>query len=234
MELFEKLNEDVRFRQGLKACMNCGICTAICPAAEFFDYDPRMLVTTIETRDNEEIEGILKSDVIWYCGQCMSCKTRCPRGNVPGMVVGALRKLSQELGYFVYSRMGRQQYAIASTVGKNILDSGYCVHPERLEPSLHPEQGPVWEWIVKNREKVYERLGSNFDKAGPGGLRKISAKTLEELRSIFKVTGGTALLETIKSKSRDIARDNGYPVGDEPGKDYFMDVYNGSDKINKI
>ena len=34
---FEMLMEDVRFREGLKSCMNCGICTGVCPAAEFYD-----------------------------------------------------------------------------------------------------------------------------------------------------------------------------------------------------
>ena len=121
MDFFEILSQDVRFVEGLKSCMNCGECTAICPAAEFYDYDPRVLLTTVETGDNEEIENLLKSDVIWYCGQCMSCKTRCPRGNAPGLVVSVLRKLSQELGYFTESRLGRQQYAIVKTIGDNMV-----------------------------------------------------------------------------------------------------------------
>lgn len=34
--LYQLLSEDVRFSECLKACMNCGVCTAICPAAEFY------------------------------------------------------------------------------------------------------------------------------------------------------------------------------------------------------
>ena len=37
---FDMLMEDVRFREGLNACMNCGVCTGVCPAAEFYNYDP--------------------------------------------------------------------------------------------------------------------------------------------------------------------------------------------------
>ncbi len=33
---FDMLMEDVRFREGLHACMNCGVCTGVCPAAEFY------------------------------------------------------------------------------------------------------------------------------------------------------------------------------------------------------
>ncbi|NVO10653.1 MAG: hypothetical protein HXX16_11870 [Bacteroidales bacterium] len=39
-KLFDRLNNDVRFVEGLSACINCGTCTAICPAAEVYDYHP--------------------------------------------------------------------------------------------------------------------------------------------------------------------------------------------------
>ena len=44
----DMLTEDVRLREGLKACMNCGVCTAVCPAAEFYNYDPRQIVAIVE------------------------------------------------------------------------------------------------------------------------------------------------------------------------------------------
>ena len=37
--LYNLLMQDARFNDAMKACMNCGICTAICPAAEFFWID---------------------------------------------------------------------------------------------------------------------------------------------------------------------------------------------------
>lgn len=37
---FDMLMEDVRMREGLNSCMNCGVCTGVCPAAEFYNYDP--------------------------------------------------------------------------------------------------------------------------------------------------------------------------------------------------
>ena len=92
--LCELLMEDCRLREGLNTCINCGTCSAICPAAEFYRYDPRRIVDTVQRGDEEEIESLLKSDTIWYCGQCMSCTTRCPRKNGAGLVVMALRNLS--------------------------------------------------------------------------------------------------------------------------------------------
>lgn len=45
---FDMLMEDVRMREGLHSCMNCGVCTGVCPAAEFYNYDPRQIVNRSE------------------------------------------------------------------------------------------------------------------------------------------------------------------------------------------
>jgi heterodisulfide reductase subunit C1 len=206
-DLFEELNQDVRLIEGLKSCMNCGVCTAICPAAEFFDYDPRVLLNIIQTKDNAQLEELLKSDTIWQCGQCMSCKTRCPRGNCPGLAISVLRKVSQEKGYFTQSKLGRQQYALVKTIGKTLLEYGYCVHPDLVNPKLHPEQGPTWEWVYENKEEVFNRLGANLNGEGAGAMRKISDKNLNELKAIFDETGCTDFFENIENHSKEKAEE---------------------------
>ncbi len=226
MTLYERLKLDVRFEEGLKACMNCGVCTAICPAAEFFDYDPRMMITEVQSRDDDRIEKLLRSETIWYCGQCMSCKTRCPRGNCPGLVINSLRKLSQELGYFTDSKKGRQQYALKKVLIENILIKGYCIHPDSMIPELHPEQGPVWKWIYENQEGIYERLFANLNKEGAGTLRKISDPVLAELKAIFDESGGTEFANTIEKHSRKKAKEMGFIQNpDDDMSDYFMHVF---------
>ncbi len=199
-QLYDILMQDIRFNDAIKACMNCGICTAICPAAEFYDYDPRRICDYVQRKDEKAIEELLRSDTIWYCGQCLSCKTRCPRGNVPAEIILILRKVSQELGYFADSEKGRQQARIVEGVGKNILDIGYCVHPDTVDPDLHPEQGPVWRWYHDNIEDIAPKLGANYHGEGPGALRKIHHKNLEEVRRIFEVTGGTELHDKVLHK----------------------------------
>ena len=183
--------------------MNCGICTAICPAAEFYDYDPRRICDTVQRGDEEQVEKLLREDTIWYCGQCMSCKPRCPRGNVPGAVINILRKVSQEMGYYKDSHMGRQQVEIMNGIGNNILEIGYCVHPDKLRPEKHPEQGPVWDWYIKNIKVVAPKFGANYHGEGAGALREISPETMEELRSIFKVTGGMEFHDAIANGKAD-------------------------------
>jgi heterodisulfide reductase subunit C len=220
-DLYQQLLVDVRFREGLKACLNCGTCTAICPAAEFYDYQPRRIMDILQTRDDCQIEELLKSNTIWYCGECMSCVTRCPRGNAPGLVIQSLRALSQELGYFTESEKGRQQLALKRTVGKWILEYGYCVFPSEILPELHPEQGPIWEWEHKNIDSVMERLGANYKSTGPGILRKIPQDALDEIYRIFQFTGGLSRFDKIEEFSKKKALEMGMN-SEEGGKDDYM------------
>lgn len=224
-ELYNKLANDVRFVESLKACINCGTCTAICPAAEFYNYDPRTIATTVQMQDDDKIVELLKSETIWYCGECMSCKTRCPRGNAPGLLVIALRALSQELGYFTESEKGRQQLAVKRTVGDNILSHGYCITPKSVVPELHPEQGPIWEWEMQNLKPVMQKLGANLEGEGPGALRKISDKDLEEIHRIFEVTGGMERFNKIEEFSKSKAGEMGIELNEGLDNDYFRHIY---------
>lgn len=225
MKLYDQLANDIRFKEGLKSCMNCGVCTAICPAAEFYDYDPRILIGIVQSKDEKKLEELLKSEMIWYCGECMSCKTRCPRGNCPGLIIMALRSLSQDLGYFTESEKGRQQLAIKRVVGENILYKGYCVVPESLIPELHPELGPVGEWIYENKEEIYDRVGANYNGEGNGALRKIPEESLDEIYRIFEVTGGLDRLSNIEQFSKTKAKSMGYSDDLEQLADYVDHIY---------
>lgn len=218
--LIEKLKKDIHYTEGMNSCMNCGVCTAICPAAEFYNYDPRMIVDSVQRNDEDTLQSLIRSDMIWYCGECMSCKTRCPRGNTPGLVIMALRKLAQEEGTFTCSEKGRQQYALKRVIDTHILERGYCVTPDIVKPEMHPEQGPVWEWIYEHMDEVFERVHANYRKPGAGALRQIDAESMEELHKIFDVTGGTAFLHQIQQCSEKKAAET-----DTDMEDYFLRVY---------
>ena len=199
-KLIDMIKQDVRFGDALKACMNCGVCTAICPAAEFYEYDPRRICDTVQRGNEDEVEQLLKSDTIWYCGQCMSCKSRCPRGNIAGELISVLRMVAQEMGYYRQSEKGRQQTLLMKGIQQNILDIGYCVHPDRVDPDYHPEQGPVWEWYHEHIADIAPKLGANYHGDGSGALRKISDADLDEVHRIFEVTGGMDLKKKVENE----------------------------------
>jgi heterodisulfide reductase subunit C1 len=196
--LHEQLKHDVRYIEGMRSCINCGICTAICPAAKFHEYDPRILMDQVQNIKENELIELLKSETIWYCGQCLSCKTRCPRSNVPGMIISALRALSQEKGYFSNSIEGRKQLIVKQIVGENILKHGYCVYIDEIGLEAHPEQGPVWEWYKNNADSILKKLGANYKGKGEGTLRNISEADLLELKNIMKETGAMERFDKIE------------------------------------
>jgi len=160
----------------------------------------------------------------------MSCVTRCPRGNAPGLLITALRSLSQELGYFTESEKGRQQLALKRTVGEWILKYGYCVFPPEISMENHPEQGPVWEWELSHITEVMERLGANYMQPGTGILRKIPDEALAEIGRIFDVTGGTARFEKIEAFSKIKAAEMNMDLNDGLDNDYIKWVYTSNSK----
>ena len=223
---YEELNSDVRFVEGLTGCLHCGTCTAICPAAEFYNYDPRIIAETVQTRDNARIYELLTGDMIWYCGECMSCKTRCPRNNAPGLIIMALRALSMKTGLFTESEKGRQQLVLKRSIGEWILKYGYCLYREEMSMEDHPEQGPTWEWQNHHLEKLFDRFDAKYRGTGTGPLRKIPQEALDELKRIFDVTGATDLFNSIEEKSASKAAEMGLQFDSSLNCGYVNQIYN--------
>jgi len=223
--LVEQLKADFRMTEGLKACINCGTCTAICPAAGVTDYDPRIVVDTVQQYNENSLKELLKSDTIWMCGECLSCKTRCPRENVPGYVIQALRSLSIETGLFMESRQGQKQLALKRTIGEHILKYGYCVYIDELNTEMYPERGPVWDWIKKNKVQVMDRIGASYGKEQSGALRKIPEESMRNLKKIFDETGATRRFEQIEHYARLNAQQKGIDFNEGNSCEYFRKMY---------
>lgn len=165
----------------------------------------------------------------------MSCKTRCPRGNTPALVVMSLRTLSQKMGFFTESEKGRQQFAIKRTVGENIFKYGYCVATYAVSPDMHKEQGPIWDYIIENTKEIYERLGGKIGELGEGPLRRISDDVKDELKKIFEVTGGTELFNTIEEHSKEKAEEMGLEFKDEGiDNEYFNEVFKANNNKHTL
>ena len=229
---YQELVSDVRFVEGLTGCLNCGTCTAICPAAEFYNYDPRIIAETVQTRDNDKIYELLAGDTIWYCGECMSCKTRCPRNNAPGLLIMALRALSLRTGLFTESEKGRQQLMVKRSIGDWILKYGYCLYREEMTMEDHPEQGPTWEWQNKNLESLFALFGVKYRGDQPGPMRKIPEEALEEVRRIFDVTGATAQYEFIEEQSAKKAAQLELDFDKRLDCEYMHEIYNHDSGIH--
>ncbi len=64
-------------REKVKACMQCGTCTASCPNAFAMDLTPRHMWRLVLVG---EAEAVFQSHTFLLCSACYTCSLRCPRG----------------------------------------------------------------------------------------------------------------------------------------------------------
>lgn len=57
-------------------CIQCGTCTASCPASAAMDISPRQMWRMVQLG---LIEEVLHSKTMWLCSLCYQCQVRCPR-----------------------------------------------------------------------------------------------------------------------------------------------------------
>lgn len=69
-------------------CIQCGRCSANCPAAGHMDLVPNKIVWALL---NDKEEDLLAADSPWKCFSCFTCAARCPRGVSPATIMEAIR-----------------------------------------------------------------------------------------------------------------------------------------------
>jgi heterodisulfide reductase subunit C len=186
-------------RHALTTCMNCGMCTSVCPAAEHFEeYDPRCIVDAALSGDEHRLVSLLKSDVIWYCAQCGSCNSRCPHNNDIMGLVGSLRCLAQLKGYHLQSVRGRQQYAARHLWGGNLWNRATSLYFRNAAAADHPDFGPAYARWQADAEDEFARVGGQPDMDGTFAGRKVAPETLAELRSCVRAGGALFLWDKIE------------------------------------
>jgi heterodisulfide reductase subunit C2 len=85
----EQATEIVR-RSGtdISKCMQCGKCTAACPAGYKMDIQPHRVVWELI---NEHVDILQKAVTPWKCLSCFACAERCPRGVSPAALIESVR-----------------------------------------------------------------------------------------------------------------------------------------------
>lgn len=58
-------------------CIQCGMCSGICPLGYAMDFNPRKMIAALRAG---KIDDLYRSDSIWLCVACYNCTFRCPSG----------------------------------------------------------------------------------------------------------------------------------------------------------
>ncbi len=127
----------MRFDHELNGCLNCGICTATCPSAHYYDFSPREIVQLLWT---ENLEGIYDAmqEKIWACAQCYTCAARCPFGNSPGGLVMLMRETAIKHGMESAKNVLRP----FSRVMLKLISTGNQLAPDMINKEHFPDWGP--------------------------------------------------------------------------------------------
>lgn len=181
IELAEKLKsfDDILFKKsGFKKCIQCGRCTASCPAAYLYeDYNPRQLMRRFIFLDVywDEI-----NQLIWKCGQCYSCRARCPRNCKAGLGVQAL-----QIGSIQTGNAPKEMLDIAKEIKINLYEYGEVFLPSTLSNFIQSEFGnETYDWFLKNMAKR-KSLGFRSENSRSSTL---SVDALMEVKKILKLT----------------------------------------------
>ena len=166
-------------KSGFKKCIQCGRCTASCPAAYLHaDYRPRDLMRRFMLGDiyTEEL-----NELIWKCGQCYSCRARCPRNCKAGLGVLALQTKAVLEG-----SAPPEITVISEKIRRNIYLKGETFLPSMLGVDLLNEFGEQTYHRCSDNGLKRERLGFKGDDARNV---PVPEDALAEIREILRVTG---------------------------------------------
>lgn len=161
-------------------CIQCGMCTSLCPGARYSDYNPREMVKRVLDGD----ESVISDDNIWNCFYCYTCHSVCPANNSASVVNQILRQMA--------INKGEQTARLAAflTYGDSFLEIGIGSIPAAFFDVLVKDFGQEWLDLKMNLDSVRKDLG-----LGPVILPEDSIKEIDE---ILNVTGFTKKMKKIR------------------------------------
>lgn len=124
---------------------------------------------------------LLSSGAIWKCGQCYSCRMRCPRDNSAGMGILALRERSVREGIAPGYIL-----RIASIIKSNLYERGETFLPSMIMDSLLAEFGPRTLMRCSGNRARRIRIGYHI---GDARQEPIPGASMDEIRMIMRLTG---------------------------------------------
>lgn len=76
--------------ENIFACYQCGNCSAGCPAADFMDLAPHEVIRLLQLG---QIDEVIKTNTVWICAACVTCRVRCPKGVDLSKIMEAVRQI---------------------------------------------------------------------------------------------------------------------------------------------
>ncbi len=200
-EIFGDIKSHALYDHELYGCLNCGICTATCPAAHYYDFSPREIVQLLLT---ENLEGIYDAmqEKIWACAQCYTCAARCPFHNSPGGLIMLMRETAIKHGM----QSAKDVLKPFTRVLMKLITTGNQLAPNMITADAFADWGPGIAKIKAPldilRKAIPVPTMHTLDTAWV-----VNIKTSIELYTIWEASGVLDQLETIDPNLFDVVTD---------------------------
>jgi Fe-S oxidoreductase len=76
----------------IKACLQCGTCSGVCPYGYLMDFPPSKMISALRAG---LFDRVMKSDQVWMCVSCFACTRSCP-AKIP-LTLGLMTRAKEEL-----------------------------------------------------------------------------------------------------------------------------------------
>ena len=165
---------------GLYKCVQCGMCTSMCPAASQTDYDPRDMIRKVL----EDDETVVDDENIWYCFSCYTCHSICQSGNSACEINQILRQMSIKKGE------GAKQVVSFAAYGDSFIEQGVGSIPNNYFDTMVNDIGPEYMHLKMYIDDIRSELGL--------GAYILPKDSIKEVESILEGTGFKERLSKIK------------------------------------
>ena len=164
---------------GIYKCVQCGMCTSVCPGASQTNYDPRDMIKMVL----EDDETVIEDENIWNCFSCYTCNSICPSGNNASEINQILRQMSIEKGN------GAQKVVSFSAYGDSFMELGVGSIPSIFFDIMVKDVGQEYMNLKLNIEDIRSNLGL--------GTYILPEEAINEVEAILDKSGFKDRLERI-------------------------------------
>ena len=182
VQLVKDLLKDIKASPdlGIYKCVQCGMCTSVCPGARQTEYDPRDMIRRVL----EDDETVIDDETIWNCFSCYTCNSVCPSGNNASEINQILRQMSIDKGE------GMKKIVAFAAYGDSFMELGVGSIPNNFFDVMVKDVGPGYMDLKLNIEDIRTDLGL--------GSYILPKKAINEVESILDNSGFKDRLEKIK------------------------------------
>ena len=76
----------------IRMCLQCGMCSGVCPFGYLMDFPPSQMITALR---GGRFERVMKTDSAWMCVSCSACTQICP-SKIP-LTLGLMTRAKEEM-----------------------------------------------------------------------------------------------------------------------------------------